>query len=113
MDNFKAAASFLAYELNSYLTKLIETFAMDKQMTIKNRGYLPAGEPSMTRKRDLIPETVGNAAQFDEVVAGVFCSKRRTGQFNDRFETGELEYLSASATGSHSRGHLRHRLDDV
>ncbi len=29
---------------------------------------------------------------FDEVIAGVFCSKRHTGQFNDRFETGELEF---------------------
>lgn len=66
----------------------------------------------MTRKRDLSPDKIANAAQFDEVVAGVFCSKRRTGQFNDRFETGELEYLSASA-GSNGRSQRRRNIDDV
>lgn len=41
-----------------------------------------------------------NSSKTDEIVAGVFCSKRHTGQFNDRFETGEIEFHQVFNTGS-------------
>ncbi len=45
----------------------------------------------MPRKEQFRQKPVDGSIHFDEVVAGIFCSKRRTGQFDDRYETGELE----------------------
>lgn len=43
--------------------------------------FIPKAEDSLPPER------------FDEVIAGVFSSKRHTGQFSDRLRTAELELL--------------------
>lgn len=59
---------------------------------IDNKSHLDNN--FLLREDSLSPE------QFDEVLAGVFSSKRHTGQFNDRLRTAELELLQVQKSAA-------------
>jgi hypothetical protein len=68
-----------------------------KGVSLKGKDNKPRLDSSFLLREDsLSPE------KFDEVLAGVFSSKRHTGQFDDRLKTAELELLQVQKSATES-----------